>query len=127
MWSQKEILGVSSGSISQEMLKVYSRFTTSDEAKTWWPRTNRTADEPSLWGRSEWPCSSIILASDGITPSGSVGSGKDSDIRDLLFGVVEPRCCDDTHGLAWASVAIDRSTRRILQIACTYSSDDGAE
>jgi hypothetical protein len=33
--------------------------------------------------------------SDGITPSGSVGSGKDSDIRDLLFGVVEPRCGDD--------------------------------
>src|SRR5262245_9152496 len=36
--------------------------------------------------------------SDGITPSGSVGSGKDSDIRDLLFGVVEPRCGDDAHG-----------------------------
>src|SRR5215475_16118184 len=42
--------------------------------------------------------------SDGMTPSGSVGSGKDLDIRDLLFGVVEPRCGDDTHGLAWASL-----------------------
>src|SRR5215472_7264710 len=50
--------------------------------------------------------------SDGITPSGSVGSGKNLDIRDLLFGIVEPRCCDDTHDLAWASVAIDRSAGR---------------
>src|SRR5262245_61221019 len=71
--------------------------------------------------------------SDGITPSGSVGSGKDFDIRDLLFGVVEPlwvvepRCCDDTHGLAWASVTIDRSAGRTFQIAYTYSSDSGAE
>src|SRR3954452_9873443 len=47
-------------------------------------------------------------SSDGITPSGSVGSGKDLDIRDLLFWVVEPRCGDDTHGLAWASVKSDR-------------------
>src|SRR6201987_4773696 len=46
------------------------------------------------------------LISDGITPSGSVGSGKDFDIRDLLFGVVERRCGDDTHSLAWASVTI---------------------
>src|SRR5262252_9718059 len=36
------------------------------------------------------------LSSDGITPSGFVGSGKDSDIRDLLFGVVGPPCGDDT-------------------------------
>jgi hypothetical protein len=35
-------------------------------------------------------------SSDGITPSGFVGSGKDSDIRDLLFGVVEPPFGDDT-------------------------------
>src|ERR1700751_2361980 len=65
--------------------------------------------------------------SDGITPSGSVGSGKDFDIRDLLFGVVEPRCCDDTHGWAWASAAIDRSAGQNFQIASTYSSDSGAE
>src|SRR3954470_3107049 len=37
--------------------------------------------------------------SDGMTPSGSVGSGKDSDIRDLLFGLVEPpmRHCSRTN------------------------------
>src|SRR5262249_20583494 len=50
--------------------------------------------------------------SDGITPSGSVGSGKDSAIMDLLFGVVEPRCGDDAHGVAWASVGHDRTRQR---------------
>ena len=32
------------------------------------------------------------LTSDGIMSSGSVGSGKDSDISGLLFGLLEPRC-----------------------------------
>src|SRR6185295_15023889 len=36
--------------------------------------------------------------SDGITPSGSVGSGNDFNIRDLLIPGVEPRCCNETHG-----------------------------
>jgi hypothetical protein len=35
-----------------------------------------------------------------MTPSGFVGSGKDSDIRDLLFVLVAPRCGDDTHAVA---------------------------
>src|SRR5262249_54012289 len=48
------------------------------------------------------------LSRDGITPSGSVGSGKLSDIRDLLFGVVEPRCGDDAHGSAWRQLQSDR-------------------
>jgi hypothetical protein len=34
---------------------------------------------------------------DGIRPSGSVGSGNLSDIRGLLFVLVELRCGDDTH------------------------------
>src|SRR6201987_4612049 len=45
-------------------------------------------------------------SSDGITPSGSVGSRKDSDIKDLLFGVVEPRRDDDIHGSAWRDAAL---------------------
>src|SRR5215469_12157871 len=43
--------------------------------------------------------------SDGITPSGSVGSGKDSDIRDLLLVLVELRHGDDTHVVAVIEIA----------------------
>jgi hypothetical protein len=53
-----------------------------------------------------------------MTPSGSVGSEKDVDIRDLLFGVVE-RDAAMTH--------IDRITGRNFPIAGTNSSDGGAE
>src|ERR1700751_5873293 len=68
--------------------------------------------------------------SDGITPSGFVGSGKDCDIRDLLFvGLFELRCRDDKHGSAWAPVPVDRSARltfpnrlaRIVPIAARNS------
>src|SRR5689334_8194402 len=96
----------------------------SSPTNTW--RTLAFSGRPRLISRWNWPASSVrsvlfrpsfalhtasgayeaILAftfpelnrstSDGITPSGFVGSGKDSDIRDLLFGVVEPLCGDDT-------------------------------
>src|SRR6516165_586880 len=58
-------------------------------------------------------------SSDGITPSGFVGSGKDSDIRNLLFGVVEPQCGDDTR-LAWVS---DRSLIDTRWVANTDAGD----
>src|SRR6516165_11833096 len=42
-------------------------------------------------------------SSDATMPSGSVGSEYDSDIRGLLFVLVELRCGDDTHVVAWTT------------------------
>src|SRR5262245_65367034 len=59
--------------------------------------------------------------SDGITPSGSVGSGNDSDIRGLLFVLVELRCCGDMRAVDWTSVGSLIDTRwdaKADQIVC---------
>src|SRR5258706_15371099 len=50
--------------------------------------------------------------SDGVTPSGSVGSGNDSDISGLLFVEVEPRCGNEKHVVAWAPVTALGCSRR---------------
>src|SRR5215470_7366532 len=58
-------------------------------------------------------------SSDGITPSGFVGSGKDADIRDLLFGVVEPPCGDDTRWAAKADSGDQQSNTHTFFLGCS--------
>src|SRR5215831_4345753 len=65
--------------------------------------------------------------SDGITPSGSVGSGKDFDIRISFSGLLN-RDAAMTHtiwlGRQWPLFA---APDELFQIARKYSSDSGAE
>src|SRR4051812_16909745 len=61
------------------------------------------------------------LSRDGITPSGSVGSGKHSDIRRLLFWARR-------YSMRFANVAVtNRSAGRIFLIVGTYSIHSGRE
>src|SRR5215475_12257680 len=55
------------------------------------------------------------LSRDGITPSASVGRGKLSDIRGLLFVLVELPCGDDAHCGSY-----DRNAGRTFPMADTY-------
>src|SRR5205823_3349365 len=60
--------------------------------------------------------------SDGITPSGSVGSGNDFDIRDLLFRVLNRDAAMELTawlGPQWPLIAARDEN---FPIACTYSS-----